>query len=99
KTDRPARLRSCRVRMLAGSPANYERGVSMAPERWLARVAHALVPVAICAPRAHALRLVDYNITNYPSVLFPQRQPYFRTVMAPLGADAVTPQEKQSQAR
>jgi hypothetical protein len=46
---------------------------------------------------AHALRVVNYNITNYPGVLFPQRQPHFRTVLTPLGADVVVVQEIQSQ--
>jgi hypothetical protein len=50
------------------------------------------------APPAHALRLVDYNVTNYPNVLFPARQPYFRTVFAPLNADIVVCQEFTSQA-
>ena len=70
----------------------------MAPERWLARAWSALVLIAVTAPRAHALRVVDYNLTNYPSVLFPQRQPYFRTIFAPLGADVVVSQELRSQA-
>jgi len=54
----------------------------------------ALVP----AGPAHALRVVNYNITNYPGVLFPARQPHFRTVLGPLGADVVVVQEIQSQA-
>ena len=74
----------------------------MAPERWLARATGALALVAFAtllpAPAAHALRVVDYNLTNYPSVLFPQRQPYFRTVLSILGADVVVSQELQSQA-
>jgi hypothetical protein len=77
----------------------------MAPEPW-ARLARACVVVAaltvaaltVVAPSAHALRIVDYNATNYPSVLFPARQPYFRTVLAPLNADIVVCQEFQSQA-
>ena len=73
----------------------------MAPEGWSRRIAHALViAVVACAapPAAHALRVVNYNITNYPGVLLAQRQPHFRTVMAPLGADIVVVQEMQSQA-
>jgi hypothetical protein len=53
--------------------------------------------LGLAAP-AHALRLVNYNVTNYPSVNFPARQPYFRTVFAPLNADIVVVQEMRSQA-
>jgi len=73
----------------------------MAPERWLARTHSALafVCIALAAPpAARALRVVNYNITNYPSVLLAQRQPHFRTVLAPLGADVVVVQEMLSQA-
>jgi len=74
----------------------------MAPDRWLARASRALALVVFAAlsaaPPAHALRVVDYNVTNYPGVLFPQRQPYFRTVFAPLGADVVVCEEFTSQA-
>src|SRR6185436_753672 len=47
---------------------------------------------------AQALRIVDYNVTNYPGVLFPQRQPHFRTIFTPLNADIVVTQEFTSQA-
>ena len=74
----------------------------MAPERPLVRTccALALVGLATAAapPAVHALRVVNYNITNYPSVLLAQRQPHFRTVMATLNADIVVVQEMQSQA-
>ncbi len=73
----------------------------MAPERWLTAtpLALAFACIALTAPpAAHALRVVNYNITNYPSVLLAQRQPHFRTVLAPLGADIVVAQEMQSTA-
>jgi hypothetical protein len=54
--------------------------------------------MSLWAPAARAMRIVDYNVTNYPSVLFPQRQPYFRTIFAPLGAHVVVCQEFTSQA-
>lgn len=57
-----------------------------------------LAGLAAAVPSAHALPLVDYNITNYPSVNFPARQPYFRTIFAPLNADVVVVQEMRSQA-
>jgi hypothetical protein len=73
----------------------------VAPEAIRTRLARAILPVFVAlaaAAPAHALRLVDYNVTNYPGVLFPQRQPYFRTIMAPLTADMMTCEEFTSQA-
>ncbi|HEY2955668.1 MAG TPA: choice-of-anchor D domain-containing protein [Candidatus Eisenbacteria bacterium] len=74
----------------------------MAPKPRIRPLAGAILAVAVALAAAsspsQALRIVNYNVTNYPSVLFPQRQPYFRTVMAPLGPDIVTCQEFLSQA-
>src|ERR1043165_9646941 len=72
----------------------------MAPVRGPRLLASLLVLAVLAgaAPAAHALRLVDYNITNYPSVNFPARPPYFRTIFGPLGADLVVVQEMRSQA-
>jgi hypothetical protein len=73
----------------------------MAPEPRSRRLAGALVVAAFaaaCATPSQALRLVNYNVTNYPSVLLAQRQPHFRTILTPLGADIVSCQEFQSQA-
>jgi hypothetical protein len=70
------------------------------PSRGLAArvfVLAALVSLT-AAPAAHALRLVDYNVTNYPNVLLAQRQPHFRTIFTPLNADVVVCQEFTSQA-
>ena len=49
--------------------------------RWRAPLYTLLALLGAVAP-AHALRIVDYNLTNYPSVLFPARQPYFRTIFS-----------------
>ncbi len=61
--------------------------------------------VLLCAAApAHALRIVNYNILNYPSLSSTgalnanTRNPYFRTLLQPLGADLVVVQEMQSQA-
>ncbi len=74
----------------------------MAPGRWLARASRALALVVLATlaavPTAHALRVVNYNITNYPGLNLAGRQPHFRTVLATLGADVVVVQEMQSQA-
>ncbi len=59
--------------------------------------------LALAAP-AHALRIVNYNILNYPSssstgaLNATVRNPHFRTIFSPLGADVVVVQEMQSQA-
>lgn len=58
----------------------------------------------LCAAPAHALRVVNYNILNYPSLSSTgalnanTRNPHFRTIFAPLAADVVVVQEMQSQA-
>src|SRR5437867_847350 len=66
------------------------------------RAKHAFGPLLVaclaCAAPAHALRIVDYNITNYPSANGAGREPYFRTVIAPLAPDVMVVQEMQSQA-
>lgn len=85
----------------------------MAPEPRPARAAHAPVsnpaPRALAAlalvlatvahaPTAHALRIVNWNILNYPGAGGASREPHFRTVLAPLGADVIVVQEIQSDA-
>jgi endonuclease/exonuclease/phosphatase family metal-dependent hydrolase len=74
----------------------------MAPDRAIARAARTLVlamaaTLALSLP-AHALRLVNYNITNYPGNNSATRDPHFRTVLSTLAADVVVVQEMQSQA-
>jgi hypothetical protein len=74
----------------------------MTPERPAAALPRALafvflVAIAV-APVAHASRLVDWNILNYPGPSGPSRDPYFRTVLAPIGADVIVTEETVSQA-
>ncbi len=52
----------------------------------------------LLVPPAHALRVVNYNLMYYPNVNVSGRNPYFRTVMSPLGADVVVAQELYSSA-
>src|SRR5262245_36851933 len=101
------RLFSCAVfgRISFVTPAarhNPVRGVPMAPERWRVRAHRALALAGLDTPLhaadASALRIVNYNITNHPSVILASRQPHFRTILGPLGADVVVTQEMQSQA-
>ena len=74
----------------------------MAPEAWVERLSRACLFVTLAmisrAPAAHALRIVNHNVTNYPSVLGSARNPHFRTIQTPLAADIVVIQELQSQA-
>ena len=74
----------------------------MAPRRWSARALRALALVfalsVSAAPAAHALRLFDYNVLNYPGPSGPARDPYFRTVIAPLSPDIFVAEEMTSQA-
>ena len=76
----------------------------MAPELWQARARRALalagLAIALQAAPASALRVVNYNITNYPGTAaqLAQRQPAFRTVVSLLQADVIACQEVQSQA-
>lgn len=74
----------------------------MTPGPRLAPRARSAVFAAIClvlaVPPAHALRVVNYNILNYPSLSGALRDPHFRTILTPLSADVVVVQEMQSQA-
>ena len=47
-----------------------------------------LVTLLLAAP-AHALRVVSYNLLNYPGSSGPARAPYYRTILAPLNADVI----------
>jgi len=73
----------------------------MAPVRGPRLVLCCALFASLAAAPAHALRIVDYNITNYGSngsFNFPARQPYFRTIFSPLNADIVVVQEMRSAA-
>jgi hypothetical protein len=74
----------------------------MAPEPWSRRILRALALVVlsalVVAPSAHALRLIDYNVLNYPGTTGPARDPYFRTILAPLSPDIFVAEEMTSQA-
>lgn len=71
----------------------------MAPEpfRNAARFA-AILALLILATPAHALRVVDWNVLNYPGNTGPARDPLYRTVLAPLGVDILVTEEQVSQA-
>jgi hypothetical protein len=74
----------------------------MAPEPWSGRVLRALtfavVVLLLAPPPAHALRLVNWNILNYPGSTGATRDPSYRTVLAPLSPDVLTTEETTSQA-
>ena len=52
----------------------------------------------LLATPAHGLRVVNYNILNYPGTTGATRDPLFRTILAPLNADILCVQEMQSDA-
>lgn len=68
------------------------------PARRALALLAAAFALATAASPAAALRIVNYNILNYPSVNVSGRNPHFRTVLAPLAADVVVVQEIQSAA-
>lgn len=47
----------------------------------------------LAAPPAWALRIVDYNLLNYPGNTGTLRAPHYRTILGPLGADLIVAQE------
>lgn len=65
-----------------------------APFTWLA----ALLLLTCAAPRAHALRIVNHNILNYPGTTAAARDPLYRVILQPLAADVVITEEMTSQA-
>jgi hypothetical protein len=50
----------------------------------------------LLAQPAHALRVIDYNILNYPGSSGPARAPYYRTILSPLNADVIVTGEMAS---
>jgi len=58
----------------------------------------AALATLLLAPAAHALRVVDYNVLNYPGSSGAARDPNFRIVLAPLAADVIVTEEQTSQA-
>jgi endonuclease/exonuclease/phosphatase family metal-dependent hydrolase len=58
----------------------------------------AALAAACLAPPAHALRVMTWNISQYPQNLLSTRQPNFRTVMANVNADILIAQELDSSA-
>src|SRR5262245_35812876 len=74
----------------------------MAPElapapRRVSPLFTAFALIALAAP-AHALRVIDWNILNYPGSTGPSRDPSYRTVLAPLSPDVLVTEETTSQA-
>jgi len=73
----------------------------MAPEPWIARCTRACLSAVLVLPilasAAHALRIVDYNILNYPGSTGTTRDPKYRTILGPLAADVIVVEEMNSQ--
>jgi endonuclease/exonuclease/phosphatase family metal-dependent hydrolase len=68
--------------------------------RWRSATVWALVTVGLtCAHApAHALKVVTWNLLQYPTNNLAGRQPHFRTVMADINADVLIAQELNSAA-
>ncbi len=52
-----------------------------------------IVALLLPADAAWALRIVDYNLLNYPGNTGTLRAPHYRTILGPLGADLIVAQE------
>src|SRR5262245_27318624 len=74
----------------------------MAPEPWSGRALRVLAVMfavlLLAPPPAHALRIINYNILNYPGSTGPTRDPFYRTILAPLSPDVLVTEEMTSQA-
>jgi hypothetical protein len=77
----------------------------MAPEpsrtpasRWLSVVSAGFAALLALAAPAHALRLIDWNILNYPGTTGPTRDPSYRTVLSLVSPDVLVTEETTSQA-
>lgn len=73
----------------------------MAPEPFRGFTVRLAALVLLCltvVTPAHALRYLNWNILNYPGTTGPARDPFYRTVIAPLSPDVIMTQEMTSQA-
>src|SRR5438094_7798707 len=72
----------------------------MAPETaraWAGRCVATFALATLAAAPAHALRLIDYNILNYPGSTAGTRNPLYRTILSPLAPDILVTEEMTSQ--
>jgi hypothetical protein len=77
----------------AGAPTGT---LTPAPRRLSAPFA--LLALLVLAAPAHALRLINYNVLNYPGSSGPTRDPSYRTILAPLSPDVFVAEEMVSAA-
>lgn len=77
--------------------SNRRRPTARAELRLLLRAASIAGLVVLLVAPAQALRIVNYNLTNYPGSNSSLRNPKFRTILGPLAADIVVVQEMLSQ--
>jgi hypothetical protein len=62
------------------------------------RLLSVLCIAALAATPAHALRVVSHNILNYPGSTGATRDPFYRTILAPLSPDVFVAEEMTSAA-
>ena len=72
--------------------------MALAPRSRRSVFALLLAAAMVSAAPAHALRIVTWNLFQYPDYSLAGRQPNFRTVMSNIGADVLIAQELLSQA-
>src|SRR5467141_3275156 len=80
------------------APEPFRTAAGPSP-RWVHQLSGSLIlSLLLAAPPAHALRVVDYNVLNYPGTTGPTRDPSYRTILAPLSPDIFVAEEMTSAA-
>ena len=79
---------------MAPEPDPHTAGARTPASRWLPAV---FLLLALAAP-AHALRLIDWNVLNYPGTTGPTRDPNYRVVLSLVSPDILITEEQTSAA-
>ena len=78
-------------------PPSADTSAPTPASRWRSALSAALALVALAAP-AHALRLIDWNVLNYPGTSGPTRDPSYRVVLSLVSPDILITEEQTSAA-
>ena len=76
-------------------PPSADTSAPTPASRWRSALSAALALVALAAP-AHALRLIDWNVLNYPGTSGPTRDPSYRVVLSLVSPDILITEEQTS---
>src|SRR5689334_6900642 len=79
---------------MAPEPDPPTAGAPTPAPRWLSA---AVLLLALAAP-AHALRLIDWNVLNYPGTTGATRDPNYRVVLSLVSPDILITEEQTSSA-